>query len=271
MKKIFISILTLVFISFVLVGCGSANEQNSNDSIKVAGSTSVSPLMKKIKIEYEIQNPDQYIEIQETGSSSGISSTISGASDIGMSSRELTKEEEDAGLVSIPICYEAIAVIVNPSNEVDSLTMEQLLGIYTGKITNWSEVGGSNETINVISREQGSGTRDSFEKKLGIQTELSEDMLYENSTGAVKTSVISDPNAIGYITSGSIDDNIKTVSIDGVYPDKENISNKTYPITSEYILCTMGEPTGYSKELIDFILSDEGQLIIEENNYVSIN
>jgi phosphate transport system substrate-binding protein len=142
--------------------------------------------------------------------------------------------------------------------------------IYSGQITNWNEVGGSNNTINVVSREEGSGTRGAFEELVMGDELITENAILQPSNGAVRTTVTGDPNAIGYISFGYLDSSVKSVSIDGVAGTVDNAKNGTYPIVRPLLFLTKDQPTGLVKEFLDFCLGDEGQAIVAED-YISVN
>ena len=193
--KLLAGAMIIAMIGAVFTGCG--NNSTSNDgtvTITVSGSTSVGPLMEKIAEKYEEENSNISIEINQTGSSAGIKDAMDGISQIGMSSRDL-KDEEAAKVKATVLAYDGVAVITNTGNSVKELTIGQIRDIFTGKITNWSEVGGSNAPIVVVSREEGSGTRDAFQEIVGYESEeLLKDATISDGSGAVKTTVAGNKN-----------------------------------------------------------------------------
>lgn len=274
-------LLLCVALCFV-AGCSPADgTSGAKPTVKVAGSTSVAPLLKQLKTEYEAR-ADVAIEIQETGSSAGITATLGGAADIAMSSRDLSGEEEAAGLLATEIALDAIVVIVHPDNPVEGLPGERVRALFSGEAANWSDVGGEDREVIVVSREDGSGTRDAFETLLGLEEDLerdgkpgkrsliSQDALYENSTGAVKADVTSARGALGYISLGALDDSVRALAIDGAYPTGETVKDGSYPLARPFLLCTRGEPEGEAADFIAFILSEAGQAIVRESGYVVI-
>ncbi|MCI6737116.1 MAG: phosphate ABC transporter substrate-binding protein [Intestinibacter sp.] len=277
-KKKLISILAGTLLVGSLVGCSSGGAASSgsgaSDSTKitVSGSTSIGPTMEVLAENYQKANEGVSIEVQQVGSSAGITNTIDGTSQIGMSSRDLKDEEKSEGLEEYQIAIDGIAVITNTANDVKDLTMDQIKDIYTGKITNWKEVGGKDAQIVVVSREDGSGTRDGFQEIVGFESEeLTGDAQISDGSGNIKTTVQGNENAIGYISFGYLDDSINSVKIGGVEPTEENVYKDKYPISRPFLLVTKGEATGDAKALIDYILSDEGQNTIKEEGFMSIN
>lgn len=279
-KKILCLALASAFLVFAAVGCGSKNNGTdgttaSNQSkIEVVGSTSVTPLMEKLAAKYNETNPDVKINIQGVGSSAGIKATTDGTADIGMASREL-KDDEKNGIEETVIALDPIAVVVNPKNGVSALTSEQIVSIFKGEITNWSEVGGEDKPIVVISREAGSGTRDAFEEIMKLTSEkdgktisLVKESVVADSNGAVKQNVATKENAIGYLSFGILDDTIKAVDVDSVKASAENVLNGQYKVSRPFILMTKGAANEESKKFIDFITSADGQTEIEADGYI---
>ncbi|MGM9534915.1 MAG: phosphate ABC transporter substrate-binding protein [Intestinibacter sp.] len=273
-KKKLISILAGTLLVGSLVGCSNGGGSGSSDASKitVSGSTSVGPTMEVLAENYQKANEGVSIEVQQVGSSAGITNTIDGTSQIGMSSRDLKDEEKSEGLEEYQIAIDGIAVITNTANDVKDLTMDQIKDIYTGKITNWKEVGGKDADIVVVSREDGSGTRDGFQEIVGFESEeLTGDAQISDGSGNIKTTVQGNENAIGYISFGYLDDSINSVKIGGVEPTEENVYNDSYPISRPFLLVTKGEATDDAKAFIDYILSDDGQNTIKEEGFMSVN
>ena len=276
-KKRLIALLTgTLLVGSLVSGCGSAGANSTSGSssskITVSGSTSVGPTMEILAEDYQKENDTTTIEVQQVGSSAGITNTIDGTSQIGMSSRDLKDEEKSAGLQETKIAIDGIAVITNKNNPVKNLTTDQVKDIYTGKITNWKEVGGNDADIVVVSREDGSGTRDGFQEIVGFESgDLTSNAQISDGSGNIKTTVQGNENAIGYISFGYLDDSINAVKIGGVEPKEENVYNKKYPISRPFLLVTKGDATGDAKSFIDYVLSDEGQKTIEKEGFMSVN
>ncbi|HPW41792.1 MAG TPA: phosphate ABC transporter substrate-binding protein [Bacillota bacterium] len=277
-KKTLASICAAVLLIGALTGCAPAetNEPAANGiggSITVNGSTSVQPLAEELAKAFKEKNPDATIDIQGGGSGVGIKSAADGVADIGMSSRDLKPEEKS--LKEFKIAVDGIAVIVNPTNEIQGLSMEQILKIYTGEITDWKEVGGKEGKITVVTREEGSGTRGAFIELTKVESKSEGDRtvasaITQGSTGAVITTVAGDPNAIGYASFGSAKENtdIKLISVDGKACTEENIYAGEYKISRPFLMLTQAEPTGLAKAFLDFIISEEGQTVVSGHNYL---
>lgn len=275
MKKIIMFILILVS-SVFLVGCGENTSEGI--SVSVVGSTSVAPLAEYEAENFLRVNKDIEIAVQSVGSSAGIKAAIDGTAEIGMSSRNL-KDEEKEGLKEFVVALDGIAVVVHPTNKIKNITKDQLLAIFQGKIKNWKEVGGKDAPIVVISREEGSGTRGAFEEMSGLEVEKNDKKyttLYSRAiitdgNGSVKQNVALKENGIGYISVGSVDDSVKEIAIDGILPTDDNIKNGKYLISRPFIMLTKGEPSPEAQMFLDYILSDEGQQIVKEHFYITVN
>jgi len=264
MRKWFIlPVFGLLMAAMVLVGC------TTTTTITEAGSTSVQPLAELLAEAYMKINPDVQITVSGGGSTTGVKSAAEGTVDIGAASREL-KPEEEGTVVKHLLCRDSIAIVVHPSNPVEGLTMEQVKDIFTGAITNWSEVGGPNEDILVVAREEGSGTRGAFDEIVLDKEDTVATAILQPSNGAVRTVVAGDPNAIGYLGLGYLDASIKALSINGVECDADNARTGEYPVVRPLYFLTMEEPEGLVKEFIDFCTSEKAQTIIERDGFISV-
>jgi phosphate transport system substrate-binding protein len=225
-------------------------------------------------------HPDAHVNVQGGGSSAGIRACQSRICGIGMSSRELTAEEK--GLVEIPIALDAIALIVNRQNPVRSLTMEQARAVFSGRIRNWKQLGGPDRRITPITREEGSGTRASFEEKVMVAglpkgkdgkpepAAFAPDALVQDSNGAVREVVADDPDAIGYISSGLVDERVAAVTLNGVKPTEATVRSGAYPVVRRFLFLTNGDVTGTARSFIDYVLSDSGQAALAEEGLTRI-
>ncbi|MDD2497526.1 MAG: phosphate ABC transporter substrate-binding protein [Desulfitobacteriaceae bacterium] len=265
--------LTLILVVVVTVaGCGKGSEQGSgggsaelSGSLQLAGSTSVQPLAEELAAAFMAKNSDVKIDVQGGGSSAGVKAAAEGVANIGMASRELKDDETALGIVPTVIAKDGIAVVVNSANQVSGLSLEQIKDIFTGTVTSWKDLGGADAPIVVVNREEGSGTRGAFEELvLGEDVKFTERAAIQNSTGAVRTAVSSDPNAVGYISMGSLDDCVKALKVDGTEPTVENILSAAYKISRPFNFLTKGEANELSEAFIDWILSAEGQEIVAE-------
>ena len=274
-KRIVTFLMGTMLIGSLAVGCGSSDDLDSKDSNKVtiSGSTSVGPVVEILGEDFSTKNEGVSVEVQQIGTSAGIKNAIEGTSQIGMASRDLKDEEKASGLKETQIAIDGIAVITNKNNEVKDLTLEQVKDIYTGKITNWKDVGGKDTPIVVVSREDGSGTRDGFQENVGFESEeLTKDAQISDGSGNIKSTVEGNENAIGYISFGYVDDKVNALMIEGIELTTENVKNNKYAIARPFLL--VNKEDNISEEgtkFIDFILSDEGQKIVEDKGFISIN
>ena len=239
------------------VGTLSACRNRNTSAVIVAGSTSVQPYAEMLAEKFALQFPGSEIDIQGGGSSAGIMAAESGAADIGMSSRELSEKEQ--ALWSVEIAKDGLAIILNPNNPVQDLTLDQIRGIYTTTISNWSELGGQNAKIHVITREEGSGTRSAFESLVMGKDQITPRAIVQDSNGAVRQLVSDDRNSIGFISLGLVNHSVKALQLDGIEATWDNVLNGRYSLHRPFLFVAASEPTGLAKEFIDFTLSTEGQ------------
>ena len=217
-------------------------------------------------------NPDVTINYTGSGSGAGITGVLDGTCDLGLSSRALTDDEKSQGAVENIIALDGVAVVVNPENTVTDLTTEQIAQIFTGEITNWSELGGADAEIAVFGRENGSGTRSAFEEIVGVEDAC----VYTNeysSTGDVIGNVASNPNAIGYASLSAVDETVTAVNVNGVAPSEETVLDGTYEIQRPFVIVTV-EGTELSAEaqaFLDYAMSAEVADIIAAAGAVSAN
>jgi phosphate transport system substrate-binding protein len=247
------------------------------ETLTITGSTTVQPIVSKAAEVYMDKHSKVDVQVSGGGSSHGIQAVGSGVADIGMASRQIKSTETQSypGLVEHVIAKDGIAVIVHPSNSINSLTLEGIRGIFNGTYTDWSQVGGASGTIVVVNRDSASGTREFFWKEVLHKDDFVATAQEYNSNGGVKTAVSSTPLAIGYVGLGFLDATVKDIEInvdETLYKATvENVLAGTYPISRNLYVYTKGEPTGLSKEFIDFILSDEGQQIVEDEGFIPLS
>lgn len=269
MKKT-VSIIIMLALIPVLAFAGGAKEEVQ--SVSTDGSTSMQKVIGALGEAYVNANPDVTFTYNPTGSGSGITAVKEGRCDIGLSSRALKDKEKADGLTETVLAYDGIAMIVNPSNPVTQLSIEQVADMYTGKITNWKEVGGEDREIVLIGREAGSGTRDGFESitktkdKCAYRQELT-------STGDVITTVSQNPGAIGYASLASVKSSVKAVDIDGVTPSEATVKDGSYSLQRPFVLVTKTgvDLSKAAKGFFDFALSSEASPIISKAGVVSAN
>jgi phosphate transport system substrate-binding protein len=287
MSKIFFMVMAILVIGATLfTSCSPAapvveveeaeEEMALSGQLQLAGSTTVQPLAEVLAESFMDANTDVSIDVQGGGSSVGVTAAGEGTADIGMSSRAIKDSEFEVfpNLQVFTIAYDGIAVVVNPSVELPTLSEDEVRAIFSGTITNFADVGGIDARITVVSREEGSGTRAAFEdlvmeykddageKVLDLITETA---LLQQSNGQVRTIVAETPNTIGYISFGFLDDSVTGVPINDVSPSVDNVINGSYPIFRPLNMETGGEPGNLAKAFLDFILSPDGQVIVAED------
>lgn len=242
--------------------------QKAQGGLSVAGSTSVEPFAEALAEEYMQQYKSEKIFIQGGGSSAGIQAVRTGAADIGMSSRNLMENEKD--LLAVPIIYDAIAVIIHRDNPLTELTFDQIQKIFSAEITRWNEVGGRNHPITLVSREEGSGTREAFQKLIMGKKEISLSALVQDSNGAIRQVVGDDPNAIGYISLGLVNNRVKALKMDGVEPTVANVQSHRYKVVRPFLFVFRSPPRGLAKGFLDYILSPSGQKLLVQEGLISM-
>ena len=276
MKKLICIALTLIM-ALSLAACGG-NETADAQTGKLSGavSTDGSTSMEKVigglgEMFMELNNGVTFT-YNPTGSSSGIKAVQEGRCDIGLSSRALKAEEEEQGLKATVLAYDGIAVIVNPENTVEDLTVEQIAAIYKGEVTNWSEVGGIDADIVLIGREAGSGTRSGFEEIVKVE-DLCQYRQELTSTGDVITAVSQNPGAIGYASLASVKDTVKAVKVGGVAPSDETVKDETYAIQRPFVLVTKegAALTETAQAFFDYITSVAANEVITAAGVVPAN
>lgn len=289
MKKILAFALSAVMALALLAGCGnqtdnnSSNNDNSGDAgdtpaasvsgtVSTDGSTSMEKVIGALGESYMAANKDVTVNYNPTGSGAGITAVQEGTCDIGLSSRALKDEEKAAGLKETVLAYDGIAIIVHPDNPVSDLSIEQIAKLYTGEITNWKDVGGSDAEVVLIGREAASGTRDGFESITGTKDKCQ----YRQeltSTGDVITAVSQNPDAIGYASLAAIKDSVKALSVDGVTPSEATVKDGSYPVQRPFVLVTVeGKAlSAAAQSFFDYATSADAADIIAKAGAVAAN
>lgn len=256
-------------LALLLAGLLSACGEKKEAALIVAGSTSVQPFAEALAEHYMVLHQEIEVDVQGGGSSAGVMSAKTNTADIGMSSRSL--KEDELSLWHVEIARDGLAVIVNPKNNVTDLTLQQVRDIYNGTISNWSQLGGKDAKIHIIAREEGSGTRSAFESLVMDKQEISPRAIVQDSNGTVRQLVADDPNAIGFVSLGLVDVTVIALKLDGVAATRENVLNKTYNLSRPFIFITGKEPVGETKKFIDFVLSEEGKKILNDEGLVTFD
>ena len=284
MKKVFVTLLSLTMVMSLLAGCGSneaatddtASEDNQDaqtelsGSVSTNGSTSMESVMGYLTEGFKEVQPGVTINYTGSGSGAGVTGAQDGTCDIGLASRDL--HDDETGVTQITVAKDGIAIIVNPNNPVADLSIEQIAQIFTGEITNWSELGGADAEIAVFGREAGSGTRGAFEEIVGVEDACKYTNEY-SSTGDVIGNVASNPNAIGYASLSAVDDTVKAVAVNGVTPSEDTVKDGSYEIQRPFVMVTK-EGTQLSEAaqaFLDFAMSADAAEIIAVAGAVSAN
>ena len=237
--------------------------------IDIAGGTAHIPVMKEAARQIMEANPQVRITVAGGGSGVGVQKVGEGIVQIGNTGRALKPAEvEKYGLVSFPFAIDGVAVAVNPANKVEGLTKAQIKDIFSGKVANWKDVGGADAAISLYVREDGSGTRETFEERAMDKGTSAAGANVVNSNGAMKTAISQDPNAIGYVGIGHLDKSIKGVNVDGMAPSQENAASGQYTVTRLLYMNTKGEPQGITKGFVDYIFTPAGQEIVSKAGYI---
>lgn len=237
--------------------------------VDIAGGTAHIPVMKSAAKSIMNANPDIRITVAGGGSGVGVQKVGEGLAQIGNTGRPLKEGEiSKYGLKSFPFAIDGVAVVVNPANTVRTMTKAQLLDVFGGRITNWKELGGADAPITLYVREDGSGTREVFEGKALDKGTTSAQANVVNSNGAMKTAVMQDKNAVGYVGIGHLDKSIQGIVLDGMTPTQANAADGSYTVTRLLYMNTKGDPTGLTKAFIDYIYSPEGTAFIKKAGYI---
>jgi len=241
---------------------GSQQQGGASGTITAAGSTALQPLVDEAAKQYMQKNQGVRIVVNGGGSGNGLSQVFQGAVQIGNS--DIFAEEKDgidaSQLVDHKVCVVGMAAVVNPNVKVDNLTNQQLIDIFTGKITNWKDVGGPDQKINIVNRPKGSGTRATFKKyALNGAEEAQGIAMEQDASGTVRKTIADTPGAIGYLALSYVDSSVRAINIDGVEPTVANITDNKYRVWAYEHMYTKGEPTGEIKKFLDYMRTDDVQ------------
>jgi phosphate transport system substrate-binding protein len=277
-------LIGVLALSALLAGCGSTATTTKpatppgselSGSITESGSTTVQPLAEKLSNAFMSANPDVKIVIQGGGTAVGIKSTNDGTVDLGAASRELTKD--DPSLQTFLLARDGIAIIVHPSNTLNDLTLAQVRDIFSGKITNWKDLGGPDKHIDVVAREEGSGTRTAFQEMVmgkdasGNAMNIVKNATLQSSSGAIMQTVKGDAQSISFDSFGYVDSSIKALSIGGIAATSDNAKNGQYPIVRPLYFLTKNAPAGLVKSFLDYCGGSDAQKLIISEGYISVN
>ncbi len=260
---IIFGLVAAAVLATVLTGSRSSN----HGAVSVVGSTSIQPFAEMLSQEFNRKQKKYYVEVQGGGSTAGIEAVRNQIAAIGMCSRGLKDDEK---FDAVTIARDGLAVVVNEKNPVVNLSKAQIREIFAGRVKNWKQVGGPDLVINTISREEGSGTREAFMKLvMGHGERVSRSALTQESNGAVRELVRNDPGAIGYMSLGLVLGQVKILKVDGVFPTHETVTNKTYSLVRPFLF-VRGKSSEGAEEFIKYVLSNEGQKMLEEEGLVRV-
>ena len=275
MKNIALKIAATIFAALML---GPAQSALAGENIIIDGSTTVGPIAKAFAEFYKESHPDVNITISESGSGNGVKSLINKACNIANLSRFMKDSEFKSCVANgVPpvahvVAFDGLAVIVNPKNKIRSLTMSDIAAIYTGKITNWKQLGGDDAKIVVVSRDTNSGTYETFNELVLKKAKIVKDAEYVGSNGQARTRVNTTKDAIAYVGLGFVDDTVKPLSVEGILPNAKSITSGKYPIARPLFMFTNGYPK-MGGDIFNFVtlhLSGEGREIISDLGYIPV-
>ena len=267
MKKIISIALAALLALTVLVSCG----KTEGSSVSTDGSTSMEKVIGALGEKFQADNKGVTFTYNPTGSGSGITAVAEGRCDIGLSSRALKDSEKAQGLTETILALDGIAIVVNPANAVEDLTLDEIAKIYTGEITNWKDVGGADGEIVLIGREAGSGTRDGFESITGTK-DTCKYRQELTSTGDVITTVAGNENAIGYASLASVKDSVKALRVGGVTPTEDTVKDGSYVVQRPFVLVTKSDKklSDTAQKFFDYVTSSAAVDVIAKAGAVAI-
>ncbi len=273
LRKRIISLLTIAVVAVSMFGANAAEK----GKVSIKGSTTVLPITMKAIESFRVVKPEISISVEGSGSGNGIKALLDGTCDIANSSREMKKEEQEKAKVAglkvkeIVVSYDMIVPIVNPTNKVKNMTLEQLKGIYDGSITNWKQVGGDDMNIVVVSRDSSSGTFEYWNEVVMKKTDVRKDALMQASSGAVINTVANNKKAIGYDGFGYVDKSVKGLDVNGIQANLKNGKSGKYPISRKlYMYVNEKNYSAESKAFVSYLLSKDGQKKVSEAGFIPL-
>ena len=286
-KKMTVLLSSLLIFSLLLAGCQSQSNDNASGgesgsnpddnaalsgTVNTDGSTSMADVMAALQETFKEIQPDVTVNYTGSGSGAGIEGVLAGTCDIGLASRELKAEETEKGAVGHVVAKDGVAIIVNPENGVEELSVEQIASIFKGEIKNWSELGGADQEIAVFGREAGSGTRGAFEEIVGVEDACQYTNEY-SSTGDVIGNVASNPGSIGYASLSAVGDTVKALKVGGVECTEETIKDGSYEIQRPFVMVTKkdAELSPAAQAFLDYAMSSDVAEVISAAGAVAAN
>lgn len=255
--------IILLGISLLPVACSRGA---SRRGLTLAGSTSIQPFADRWAEIYMKIHPDRIVNVQGGGSSAGIQAARSGAAQVGMSSRELKPDEKD--LTEYIVARDGLAIVVHPRNSLRGIGLDKIRDIFAGRIKTWRELGQGSGAITVVTREEGSGTRGAFQELVMHKDRIDREAIVEDSNGTVRAIVAQDPRSIGYISLGLVDKTVEALELDGVEASDANILAGRYPLVRPFLFLSNGPPGAEAQAFIDFVLSTDGQDLVESGGLI---
>lgn len=255
---------------------GLTSETSLSGDLFISGSSTVFPIADLAAEDFQNMYPDVNIGVEGPGSGTGVAKASDGTADIGMASRNVKASEllNAPTLITVGVAKDSVSVVINPSNSLAGsldLTVEQVSQIFKGEITNWNELGGADHKINVYTREEGSGTRGTFMDFTDIdEGEFAADASVQGGNSAMRAATANDPHGIAYISLGYVDSTVSPAKIGGAEGTVENVLAGTYPFQRILWMFTNGTPSELEQAYLDFVMSPEGQLIVEEEGFIAI-
>jgi phosphate transport system substrate-binding protein len=262
-RRLYLLTIGVLMLGLACDGC----RREQQKTVKVMGSTSIQPFAAELGREFGKQHADRKIQVEGGGSAVGLQMASKGVADIGACSRELDPGDPP-GLVPVVIARDGVAVIVHPSNPVNGLTTEQIRKIFSGETANWKDVGGNDAPIRLVTREESSGTREAFIHLVMGKAEISRSSMVQGSNGSVKAVISSTPGAIGYMSLGQVDKDVKALQVDGAEATTADVLAGNYKLARPFLFVTKGAPTPDAQEFINFVLSPEGQKTLESEGLI---
>ena len=276
-SKILVAAVSLLLGASLIAGCGGGGKDQAKagediqGTVTASGSTALLPLLKPAQEEFQKKYSKVTVNIAGGGSFTGLNQVASGSVNIGNSDVEFTPEYKDKGLVDHQVAIAPFVFITNPDVNVDSLTAQQYVDIFTGKITNWKEVGGKDEKITIIHRAKSSGSRATITSVVLKGAEFTDNAVIQDSNGAVRSAIASTPGAIGYVDAAYVDQSVKSLAYNGVKYTADAVTGGQYPVFAYEHMYTKGEPTGAIKAFLDYVMSKDFQdTYVEKNGFITM-
>jgi phosphate transport system substrate-binding protein len=274
-SKILVAAIALMLGVSLIAGCGGSKEEpktaDVQGTVTASGSTALLPLLKPAQEEFQKKYSKVTVNVAGGGSFTGLNQVAAGSVNIGNSDVAATGEYSDKGLIDHQVAVAPFVFVANPDVTIDNLTTQQYVDIFTGKITNWKEVGGKDEKITLIHRAKSSGSRATISEVVLKGVEFTDNAVIQDSNGAVRSAIASTPGSIGYVDAAYVDQTLKAISYNGVKYTPDAVINGQYPVFCYEHMFTKGEATGAVKAFLDYVMSPEFQdVAVEKNGFIPV-